>query len=211
LKERKKRREDYFRWRNIRYQLFIPQPNPTEKKLKMAPIRVLAARASSDNGSFTPQTIDLLISLLVLILLAIVLAGSLLLLRQRRRRLEQQSQLPLYKGQTHQRSLTITQNSRTGSIHVYNEKQDLLQSSLSPPPSSVPEIRITFPDEKDESGKPQAGRVVVVHISENGGVGLSPMKDELPPYQTNESGRFQSLDLERMGGLKEKEEIKTWS
>ncbi|OKL62616.1 hypothetical protein UA08_01423 [Talaromyces atroroseus] len=176
----------------------------------MTPIHVLAARDSQDDGAFTPSTVDLLISLLVLILLAIVLAGSLLVLRQRRRKLEQQSQLPLYKSQAHQRSLTITQNSRTGSIHVYNEKQGL-QSSLSPPPSPVPEIRITFPDEKDESGRPQAGRVVVVHISENGGVGLSPMKEELPPYQTNESGRFQSLDLERMGGLKEKEEIKTWS
>lgn len=173
----------------------------------MANMRVLAR---DDSGSLTPKTIDLLISLLVLILLAIVLSGSLLLLRQRRRKLEQQSQLPLYKSQAHQRRLTITQNSRTGSIHVYNEKQDLMQSSLSPPQSPVPEIRITFPEEQDEqTGKPKAGRVVVVHISENGGVGLSPAHDELPPYQTNESGRFQSLDLERMGGLKEKDE--RWS
>lgn len=175
----------------------------------MATKRVLAARDNSD-GSFTPQTIDLLISLLVLILLAIVLSGSLLLLRQRRRRLEQQSHLPLYKSQAHQRRLTITQNSRTGSIHVYNEKQDLMQGNLSPPQSPVPEIRITFPEEQDEqTGKPKAGRVVVVHISDNGGVGLSPVHDDLPPYQTNETGRFQSLDLERMGGLKEKEE--RWS
>lgn len=159
-------------------------------------------------GSLTPKTIDLLISLLVLILLAIVLSGSLLLLRQRRRRLEQQSRLPLYQNQAHQRRLTITQNSRTGSIHVYNEKQDFMQS---PPLSPVPEIRITFPEEQDESGKPKAGRVVVVHIGENGGVGLSPARDELPPYQTSETGRFQSLDLERMGGLKEKEETSRWS
>lgn len=177
----------------------------------MALHRLLAARDSQDDGSFTPRTIDLLISLLVLVLLAIVLAGSLLVLRQRRRKLEQQSQLPLYKSQAHQRRLTITQNSRTGSIHVYNEKQDLMRNSLSPPQSPVPEIRITFPDEHDESGKPQAGRVVVVHISENGGVGLSPCKDELPPYQSDESGRFQSLDLERMGGLKEKDQTKVWS
>lgn len=178
----------------------------------MAVMRVLAARdTSEDDGAFTPRTIDLLISLLVLILLAIVLAGSLLLLRQRRRKMEQQSLLPSYKSQAHQRRLTITQNSRTGSIHVYNEKQDLLQSPLNSPKSPVPEIRITFPEEQDEAGKPKAGRVVVVHISENGGVGLSPANDDLPPYQSNESGRFQSLDLERMGGLKEKEEIKRWS
>ncbi|KAH8695087.1 hypothetical protein BGW36DRAFT_428975 [Talaromyces proteolyticus] len=176
----------------------------------MAAIPVLAARDDSNSGALTPSTVNLLISLLVLILLAIILSGSLLVLRQRRRK--QQSQLPLYNNsQKHHRRLTITQNSRTGSIHVYNEKRDLLHNSSSPPPSPVPEIRITFPEEEDESGKRKSGRVVVVHISETGGVGLEPCKEELPPYQTNESGRFQSLDLERIGGLKEKDEGTRWS
>ncbi|QKX57071.1 uncharacterized protein TRUGW13939_04179 [Talaromyces rugulosus] len=177
----------------------------------MAAIRVLAARDDQNNGSMNPTTINLLISLLVLILLGIVLAGSLLLLRQRRRKM--QSELPLYNNQKqgHQRRLTITQNSRTGSIHVYNEKKDLIQNSSSPPQSPVPEIHITFPEEEDGSGKRHSGRVVVVHISEKGGVGLEPYKEDLPPYQSNESGRFQSLDLERMGGLREKEEGSRWS
>lgn len=48
--------------------------------------------------------------------------------------------------------------------------------------------------------------MVVVRISETGGVGLEPYNDEhLPPYQRVESERFESLDLDRMGGLKELE------
>ena len=80
--------------------------------------------------------------------------------------------------------------------------------SNSPPPSPVPEIRVTFPDDEDEdkSGKPKSPRVVVVRISETGGVGYEPYTEEnLPSYQSSEGGRFESLDLDRMGGLKEKE------
>ena len=73
------------------------------------------------------------------------------------------------------------------------------------PSSPLPEIRITFPEEEDEAGKRKSGRVVVVRIGENGGVGLEPCNDDqLPPYQKSDAGRFQSLDLDRMGGLKEK-------
>lgn len=48
--------------------------------------------------------------------------------------------------------------------------------------------------------------MVIVRISDAGSVGLEPCHEELPPYQSNDTGRFQSLDIERMGGLKEKEE-----
>jgi hypothetical protein len=163
-------------------------------------------------SGLTPTTVNLLISLLVLVLFGITLVGALLVLRQQRRR--KQSELPLYNtgGKNHRRlTITASQSGRTGSVYVYNEKRDLLENSSSPPASPVPEIRITFPEEEDDSGKRQSGRVVVVHISETGGVGLEPYHEELPPYQSNESGRFQSLDLERMGGLKEKEDIKRWS
>lgn len=70
----------------------------------------------------------------------------------------------------------------------------------------MPEIRITFPEEENESGKSKSGRVVVVRISETGGLGLEPYSDEhLPAYQQSDVERFQSLDLDRMGGLKEVE------
>ena len=79
-----------------------------------------------------------------------------------------------------------------------------MDAAASPPQSPVPEIRITFPEEEDAGGKRQSGRVVVVRISEQGGLGLEPYNEEsLPPYQSSDSGRFESLDLDRIGGLKE--------
>lgn len=46
----------------------------------------------------------------------------------------------------------------------------------------------------------------MVRISEKGHVGLEPYHDEhLPPYGQDDAERFQSLDLDRIGGLKEVE------
>ncbi|KAJ5248912.1 hypothetical protein N7468_000363 [Penicillium chermesinum] len=131
---------------------------------------------------------------------------------RRKRQAKKESLLPIHNGQTphHQRRLTITAG-KTESVVVYDEKRALMETSDSPPPSPVPEIRITFPEEEDESGKRKSGRMVVVRISDAGSIGLEPCHDELPPYQTNDTGRFQSLDLERMGGLKEKEDTKSYS
>ncbi|KAI5297250.1 hypothetical protein KEM55_004958 [Ascosphaera atra] len=97
-------------------------------------------------------------------------------------------------------------------------------SKDAPPPSEVPEIRITFPEEEDDQGKPVSGRVVVVRIGESGGIGLEPLDDKGGEINLSDSGddnkkfekeglpsyegtRFESLDLERIGGLKEKEEV----
>jgi len=78
-------------------------------------------------------------------------------------------------------------------------------SRPSSPSSPLPEIRITFPEEEDEAGTRKAGRQVIVRISETGGVGLEPYNDDhLPRFQKSDAERFQSLDLDRMGGLKEK-------
>jgi len=95
--------------------------------------------------------------------------------------------------------------------YVAQEKQTLIDNSFSPPGSPIPEIRITFPEEVDEAGKRKSGRVVVVRVGEHT-VGMEPVNENLPPYQQSESERFQSLDLDRMGGLKEKESTdKRWS
>lgn len=54
-------------------------------------------------------------------------------------------------------------------------------------------------------GKRKSGRVVVVKVSELGGVGLEPLNEEkegLPAYSPEEG--WKELDLEGMGGLKEK-------
>lgn len=159
---------------------------------------------NNNNDGLSGPMVDLLIALLVLILIALALVGGLLLIR-RKRQAQKQSILPVHNGQSpsHQRRLTITTN-KSDSVFVYDEKRSLMENSDSPPPSPVPEIRITFPEEEDASGKRQSGRMVVVRISDAGSIGLEPCHEDLPPYQTTDTGRFQSLDLERMGGLKEK-------
>ncbi|RMJ22845.1 hypothetical protein PHISP_06280 [Aspergillus sp. HF37] len=176
----------------------------------------LVARDGSDSGDdgLPPAIVDLLIALLVLLFVALLLTGGLLLLR-RRRRSRKQPELPFHNGQvsSNHRRLTVSTSApaKTESVFVYDEKRSLMENSDSPPDSPVPEIRITFPEEEDEAGKRKSGRMVVVRISEGGGVGLEPCNEELPPYQASESDRFHSLDIERMGGLKEKEEPKRWS
>jgi hypothetical protein len=161
--------------------------------------------------SMTPTMMNLLIALVVLFAAISVLTGGLLILRSIRRSrkdesLPQYSEIPTRSVNPRRRSLTISTPA-----YVVQEKQNLIDNSASPPPSPVPEIRITFPEEVDTAGKKTSGRVVVVHVGEHS-VGLEPVNDNLPPYQQTEAGRFQSLDLDRMGGLKEKElEGKRWS
>ncbi|KAJ5326377.1 hypothetical protein N7541_010784 [Penicillium brevicompactum] len=165
----------------------------------------LVARDDSDGG-LSNTMLDLMIALLVLVLLGLALVGGLLILRRKKRN-NRKNLLPVHNGESpaHRRRLTISTN-KSDSIMVYDEKRSLMENSDSPPPSPVPEIRITFPEEEDESGKRKSGRMVIVRISDAGSVGLEPCHEELPPYQSNDTGRFQSLDIERMGGLKEKEE-----
>jgi hypothetical protein len=141
--------------------------------------------------------------------------GALLIFR-RGRHAKAQSELPVHEQRSqgsnrHRLTITAAQNGKSESVYVFNEKRNLMEGSSSPPPSPVPEIRITFPEEEDNSGKRKSGHVVVVRISESGGVGLEPCQEDLPPYQSHDSGRFQSLDLERMGGLKEKNDREQWS
>ncbi|KAF1926526.1 uncharacterized protein M421DRAFT_422507 [Didymella exigua CBS 183.55] len=154
------------------------------------------------------MNIALLTTLAILVVLALVLMGALIWLRNvRRARKEaaQDAQLPLYEKRQSGRRLTITMPGKgRESVVVYSEKQDLMNSAASSPTSPVPEIRITFPDEVDESGKRQSGRVVVVRVGEHS-VGLEPVNEDLPPYQRDSSDRFDSLDLDRIGGLKEKD------
>jgi len=186
----------------------------------MDSLRKLVVRddSTSSTDSLNPTMVNLLIALLVLIFFGFCLVGALYLIR-RRRQARKTSLLPTHNGKTNKsnhRRLTITATPYSGrpdSVHVYSEKRDLMDNSASPPPSPVPEIRITFPDEEDHSGRRKSGKVVVVRISDCGSVGMEPCAEEenLPPYQRSDAERFQSLDLERMGGLKEKDDMKMWS
>ncbi len=168
--------------------------------------------ATADH-KFTPSVTNLSLALLTLIFFALGLAGILYFLRKRRA--ANAEVLPTHQRNSNHHRLTITATPYTRKIeatHVYGEKRNLIENSCSPPDSPVPEIRITFPDEEDQSGKKKDGRVVVLRIGDSGSVGMEPIvQDPLPPYQSNETERFQSLDLERMGGLREKAEPRRWS
>jgi hypothetical protein len=175
----------------------------------MKHIQLLVVRDDKKDG-IDPTMVSLLVSLLVLVILGLCCIGALLFLRSMRNA-RKETELPLYEKRqsktSNHRRLTITTaplGKSRESIYVYQEKQQLVADSSSPPPSPVPEIRITFPDEVDESGKRQSGRVVVVRVGEHS-VGLEPLQEDLPPYQRDASDRFDSLDLDRIGGLKEKD------
>ncbi|EXJ79869.1 hypothetical protein A1O3_08154 [Capronia epimyces CBS 606.96] len=173
----------------------------------------LRVRDSSDFTDDKPSSYTmghLLFVFFALLLLASLCSLILLCLRRKQQR-RQQALLPTYHqhGHSHHRSPSISSFNAQGkneSIFVYDEKMNLIHNSSSPPSATVPEIHITFPDEEGNAGSHQQGRVVVVHITESGSVGMEPLhREPLPPYQKEDADRFQSLDLERIGGLKEKE------
>ena len=184
----------------------------------MAVVPRLVVRDDSSSNTMTPMMMKLLIALIILVFFAICLAGGLFILRARRKakQIEKLTDLPFessrssFKPSNHRR-LTVTAPPYDGHSkpsYVYNEKEILVEDASQPssPTSPVPEIRITFPEEEDKAGKSKSGRVMIVRISETGGLGLEPYSDEhLPAYQRSDAERFQSLDLERMGGLKELE------
>jgi hypothetical protein len=158
------------------------------------PVLHLAARGAPT--TMTPAVFNLLIALVVIFFLATVLTVSILVLRLKR------AQRSTSACSRSHRRLTIE---AVGHSAMLSEKDALMASPPASPPLTLPEIRITFPD--DEGDKSAAGRVVVVRVGDNAAVGLGPVdEDQLPPYQAAEGERFQSLDLERIGGLKEKTE-----
>lgn len=173
------------------------------------------ARRSQSIGALTPSMYKLLVALLVLIIVGLFLVAGLLVLRRRRRAHRVVTELPMYSDKRSSTSSTSSHHRRSRvrpsqSIHIYHEAREHDNQSCRPasPGGSVPEIRITFPEEFDDSGKRQSGRVVVVHVGDNG-IGMGPVIEKLPAYQTSsERERMQSIDLERVGGLVEKEKEK---
>jgi len=157
---------------------------------------------------FSPTMSTLTIVLVVLLVLTLLLVGTLLVLRQRRRARKADAP-PTYAEKRISTSSTHSHHRRANarpahSIHIYHDKELHLEDDSRPssPTSSVPEIRITFPEEVDATGKRQSGRVVVVHVGDTG-VGLGPVGDTLPTYEQHRDD-FQSIDLEKVGGLQEK-------
>lgn len=188
----------------------------------MDAVHTIVARGSNlfskRDTSMSPGMMDGIIVLMTLIFVALLLVGALYTIRKvRKSKAIKRQQLPMYneidpsrKSGSNHRRLTITASpyGRASSIYVYDEKASMLSNNSSPPssPGAVPEIRITFPDEQDEAGRPQSGRVVIVRVGENG-IGLEPLNEEqLPAYEKESKERFHSIDMDRIGGLKEKSE-----
>jgi hypothetical protein len=125
-----------------------------------------------------------------------------------KRRSSKKQKLPLNKDDletdtTPTRASSIRSNSSIQKSFVEREKELFYADTYGPPSSPPPAIHLTLPEEHEDGTKSDA-RVVVVSIGPHGEIGLSPLEQEqLPAYQEVESERMQSLDVERMGGLKE--------
>ncbi|KAK3068359.1 hypothetical protein LTR53_014149 [Teratosphaeriaceae sp. CCFEE 6253] len=166
----------------------------------------LVRRSTERQPGLSHTMATLLVVLFVLIILALFLIAGLLFMRQRRRA-HSRELLPLYDEKRMSTS-SATSHRRvmvrpSESIHIYQEKHhpNANESRPSSPSNEIPEIRITFPEEYDSTGKRQSGRVVVVRVGDTS-IGLEPVVETLPAY--GDGGRFQSVDLERVGGLVEK-------
>ncbi|KAK6610676.1 hypothetical protein H4I96_02274 [Botrytis cinerea] len=155
---------------------------------------ILHVRDDSSTTTMSNSMVDLLIALMILVFIGLCLTGALYVVRKlRRNRAVARQQLPLHNEapRSHHRRLTITATpygGRGSTIHVYDEKSSMM----------------------DSDRHKKSGRVVVVRVGETG-VGLEPLKeqDQLPAYEKETGGtRFQSIDMDRIGGLKEKE---SWS
>ncbi|KAK8048440.1 hypothetical protein PG994_010170 [Apiospora phragmitis] len=159
---------------------------------------------------------DLLITLLGVAFCALLLTALLLLLRRMKRQqqagLQQEADdgLPQYSdlkidGQNSRRLTIQTPNGRS-SIFVVDHRPMLADPNAPPhSPTNVPQIHITFPDEQDEQGRNKSGRVMVVRVGETT-VGMEPIRDEqLPAYEKESKHGFYSIDMDQIGGLKEKD------
>ena len=174
--------------------------------------RIIARDSEQKDGN--SSVVNLLIALLVLVFVGLVAFALLVLLRRMRRQKRMMNEtLPQYqdvKRTGNHRRLTIQTtngNGRSSVIVVDNNGKPMLANPQSPPhsPDNVPEIHITFPDEQDDQGRPTSGRVVVVRVGETS-VGLEPLHDEqLPAYEKESKTQFYSIDMDKIGGLKEKE------
>lgn len=171
----------------------------------------IAPRGDDSSEGHDRNTVNIMIIVLSLVFFCLFLASVLLYFRRVRqqRRMARLGAPPAYKDlrPSHLTIQTTDKNGRSKTVVIGKDGEPMLSNPRSPPhsPDNVPEIRITFPDEMDDAGKKQDGRVVLVRMGETS-VGLEPVNDEpLPVYEKENSSQFYSVDMEKIGGLKEKE------
>jgi hypothetical protein len=178
-------------------------------------VRAVAAptTANETTTGSSDATINILIAMLSLVFFALLLAAILLVLRRMRQRSRlvagNSPVLPQYHDRNHRRLTIQTADGRRSVLVFDGAGQPMLQNPRSPPhsPENVPEIHITFPDEHDEQGRRVSGRVVVVRVGDNAAVGMEPLREEeqLPAYEKDSKTQFYSIDIDKIGGLKEKD------
>ncbi|KFY99699.1 hypothetical protein V500_01303 [Pseudogymnoascus sp. VKM F-4518 (FW-2643)] len=163
----------------------------------------LLRREDYEDG-WSPLTLDLMIVLVSLSFAGLLSVGLIYAVRKyQAHRASRHTTLPSY----HTRNI---HDLHVAAPPYYDEKRRHSSGSSSAgsgPSSPVPEIRITFPDDVDGEGRQLKGRVVVVRVGEKGGVGLEPVRDEQLPRYERDGKKWDELDMELMGGLKEKKEF----
>ncbi|ELR08522.1 hypothetical protein VC83_00431 [Pseudogymnoascus destructans] len=161
-------------------------------------------RREDYEAGWSPLTLDFMIVLVSLSFAGLVSVGLIYAVRKyQAHRASRHTALPSY----HTRNI---HDLHVAAPPYYDEKRRHSSRSSSPgsgPSSPVPEIRITFPDDVDGQGRQLKGRVVVVRVGEKGGVGLEPVRDEQLPKYERDGKKWDELDMELMGGLKEKKEF----
>lgn len=166
-----------------------------------------------DEAITSSTTVNLLIAVLSLVFFGLILFALLVLFRKMRRQRQMRHELlPSYHEVAGSRTnLAIhakgmhSASGRTSVIY-FKDGEPMLSNPESPPhsPDNVPQIHITFPDEHDDQGRRKSGRVVVVRVGETS-VGLEPLHEEqLPAYEKESKSQFYAIDMDQIGGLKEK-------
>lgn len=177
-------------------------------------VPAMVRRSNMDEADIpNASLINLMIALFTLVFVGLLSLATLIVLRRVRQKKQVLvgSTLPQYndvKRNSNHRRLTIqTGNGRSSTIVFNKDGQPMLANPQQPPhsPDNVPQIHITFPDEQDDHGRPLSGRVVIVRVGETT-VGLEPLNDEqLPAYEKESKSQFYAIDIDKIGGLREKE------
>lgn len=169
----------------------------------------ITSQSLPSNGKAINVVIGCTFVILVTVALGAIIAG-----RRKRRLLQAQAgKLPLCDRRnslhsTKDGKLTVTVTplgtpNPKGSDYEIRKSASSSSSSLHSP---VPEIRITFPEEYDDMGKRRSGQVLMLRVGEHTEC-MEPVQEGLPPYQKNDSDRFESLDFDRDSDFNEKKSL----
>lgn len=160
-------------------------------------------------SDISENAINIVLLVLGFTFFTLIIASAAFLFRRRRQNQQRRRRAETLPAYSKGSSLSIDEkvDNRASVVYIGRDGQPMLQNPGAPPqsPENVPEIHITFPDEQDESGRQQSGRVLIVRVGDNATIGLEPMDEQLPAYEKESKTQFKTIDMDSIGGLKEKE------